>query len=147
MNVLFVCTGNICRSSMALGLFRHMALDRGVAERFNLRSCGTFASDGNPATPESVQAAMRLGVDISTHRATSCSKELLDWADVIYCMAQHHRDALLLIRPEAASKIHLLRREGDVEDPYGTNLGVYINTSGIISKSVSERLDELCELL
>ncbi len=63
--ILFVCHANICRSPLAQGLFLHHAAARGVAERFEVDSAGTWASEGNPPHPGSVDAARRHGIDVA----------------------------------------------------------------------------------
>ena len=93
-SILVVCSGNICRSPVAEGLLR-----RGVQRRFGVEapdvsSAGTIGLEGSPATPESVQAALERGVDISAHRARRLTDPMVQRADLVVCMAAEHREAI-----------------------------------------------------
>ena len=132
MEILFVCTGNICRSPMAEGLLRHMLAVRSV-EWVRVRSAGTHAMDGRPAEPHAIAAARELGADITTHRARSLDRDIVDRADLILVMEQAHADLIARVLPPArkAEVLHLLalfnsaRNQAEVDDPYGQSLDAY----------------------
>ncbi|NQV05652.1 low molecular weight protein arginine phosphatase, partial [bacterium] len=79
MNVLFVCTGNICRSPMAEAIAKEMAGDLDMA----FGSAGLYAMDGACASPNAVEAAMAFGADVRDHRARQLDPEVAGWADRI----------------------------------------------------------------
>ncbi|MFH2205100.1 MAG: low molecular weight protein arginine phosphatase [Elusimicrobiota bacterium] len=129
MKVVFVCTGNSCRSVMAEYLLNKMAADRGLQD-WTARSCGTAAEPYFP-TPEGVRTALKdRGIDKVEHTPELAGRELLGWADVVLTMARHHREHLLDQFPEFTDKTHMflehtLGEEGDVDDPISQPTAVY----------------------
>ncbi len=125
-HVLFVCTGNICRSPMAEGLMR--AMSKGSIEA---SSAGIGAGFGDPASIHAVRILRRDGIDISKHRSQPVSMPLIVHADAIFAMTQGHLNTLQLLYPEASHKMYLLRDEtfgnkrADVRDPIGGNIRIY----------------------
>ncbi|MCL2530922.1 MAG: ribosomal protein S18-alanine N-acetyltransferase [Oscillospiraceae bacterium] len=112
MNVLFLCTGNTCRSPLAAALF---------CAPFSVQSAGICAAVGSPASTHSIAIAAELGCDISTHAAQQLTYELLHWADAIVCLARNH--ALAVADHVPHSKLHLLG--GGIADPFGGTLEDY----------------------
>ncbi len=148
--VLLVCTGNTCRSPMAEGIARDMIArqlgtdaaglaDAGVV----VKSAGAYAYGGSSATAEAVRAVAALGIDIQNHRATALTRELVDEADVIYCMTAGHREAVLQYSPQAAAKTHRVDPDADVIDPIGSDDAVYRHTAEAIRSALARRLKEL----
>src|SRR6202044_1349980 len=89
-NILFVCTGNICRSPMAEGLFRHLVADR---KDVRVASAGVHASPGQPPSTYSVEALAEIGIDISRQRSQSLTDDLVARADLIFAMTRGHLEA------------------------------------------------------
>jgi RpiB/LacA/LacB family sugar-phosphate isomerase len=127
--VLFVCTGNICRSPMAEGLFRH-ATD---PTQYRAISAGVAAMDGQRPSEYSVQALREVGVDISHQRSSSLTPELVDQADLIFGMTHGHVEEIRSFFPRAAEKTYLLRgleaklpaAERTISDPIGGSIDIY----------------------
>jgi glycine hydroxymethyltransferase len=142
---LFVCTGNICRSPMAEGLFRHAM--QGRAE-FRTISAGLGAANGQPPSAFSVQAMKELGVDISRQRSQMLTAELVKQADYILGMTHSHVDTVMLLYPAAAEKTFLLREfddtldpfEKDISDPIGGSYEVYVNCRDQIEQGIASLL-------
>lgn len=128
--ILFVCTGNICRSPMAEGLFRHAVRGRG---EFRVISAGVGAVDGQAPSAHAVRALRELNIDISRQRSRMLTSELVNQADYIFGMTHGHVDAVMLLYPQAAEKTFLLREfdetldiyEKDISDPIGGSFETY----------------------
>lgn len=145
MHLLFVCTGNTCRSPLAEGIARELLANRKL-EGIEVQSAGTFAHPNSPASDGSLLVALEQGIDLSQHRAQELTSELVQWADVILAMGPHHRD-----RAEAlggAGRTHLLTAysshdtaERAVTDPFGGNLDAYRATFSELLQEVEAVLD------
>ena len=130
--ILFICTGNVCRSPMAESLFRRAVAGRGD---FRVLSAGLGAVDGQPPTAHSVTAMRELGVDISAQRSRALTANLLQQADYVVGMTHSHVDTIALLYPAAAEKTFLLREfdeslepfEKDISDPIGSPYDVYVH--------------------
>jgi len=128
--VLFVCTGNVCRSPMAEGLLRHAVKGKG---EIRVLSAGVGAIDGQAPSGHAVQALRELGIDISNQRSRMLTGELVAEADYIFGMTHGHVDAVNLLYPQAAEKTFLLREfdetldvyEKDISDPIGGSFEIY----------------------
>src|SRR5436189_6303067 len=88
-NVLFVCTGNICRSPLAASLLERALQERGI--EVTVASAGTGAWDGAPASEGAYLVGLERGLDLSGHRARLLTREIVEDADLILTMARHHR--------------------------------------------------------
>jgi glycine hydroxymethyltransferase len=125
--VLFICTGNVCRSPMAEGLLRHA-----LGDKVDVFSAGLGAGHGQPPSAHAIEVLRREGIDISDIRSRPVSADLLREADHIFTMTQDHLDMLLLLFPEMAPKARLLRFKeaakggrADVKDPIGGTRETY----------------------
>jgi len=140
--ILFICTGNVCRSPMAEALFRHAVEGRG---KFRVLSAGLGALDGQPPTPHSVRAMRELGIDISGQRSRMLTAELVRQADYIFGMTHSHVETIGLLYPQMAEKAFLLREfdetldpfEKDISDPIGSSYQVYVNCRDQIEQGIA----------
>ncbi len=147
--ILFVCTGNICRSPMAEGLFRHLTARMGG--KYRAFSAGLGAVDGAPASAHAVHALRELGIDISAQRSRALTADLVRAADLIFGMTHGHASAVALMYPEAASRTYVLREfddtleefEKDVADPIGGSYDVYLRCRDEIEQGIFSMLKHL----
>ncbi len=138
MKILFVCTGNTCRSPMAEGLFKMLLKDREI-EGIECSSAGLFAMTGDEVTPNAVKAVERFGVDISAHRARRITAFLLDETDKFVCMTGQHAASLSLYVPP--EKIMVL--DDEIFDPYGGDLEKYMLCARAIREALVAQFDEI----
>ncbi len=135
--VLFVCSGNTCRSPMAEAIARVLLAERGT-DGVDLASAGTGAATGLPATLEAQQAVAALGGDLSGHRSQPLTQALVANADRIFVMTDRHRQAVLALAADAA--VELLDPGADVTDPIGQGQDVYQRTAALIKNRLEQRL-------
>src|SRR5580658_10735369 len=144
--ILFVCTGNICRSPMAEGLFRHATQGRTDCE---VLSAGVGAMEGQPPSAHAVRALKELGIDISQQRSRMLTPDLVERADYIFGMTHTHVDSINLLFPHAAEKTFLLREfdetldefEKDITDPIGGSYETYAYTRDQIEQGIFSMLN------
>lgn len=142
MNILFVCTGNTCRSPMAEAVFRHYANDS-----FQVKSAGVFAAEGCDASLHAKQALEDKGIAID-HSAQPVTKELLNWADIVLAMTQSHKLSILQYYPYMKDKVLTLYEatgdeRRDISDPYGGSLQVYKNTLDELEMLIQRFIEKL----
>jgi glycine hydroxymethyltransferase len=145
--ILFVCTGNICRSPMAEGLFRHATQGR----NYRILSAGVGAIDGQPPSSHAVRALKELNIDISQQRSRMLTGEVVQQADYIFGMTHGHVDAITLLYPQAADKTFVLREfdetldtfEKDIADPIGGSYEVYSTIRDQIEQGIVTMLNFL----
>lgn len=150
VNILFVCTGNTCRSPMAEGLFKKMVAEKlGCAvgdlprRGIHIRSAGTMAFGGGGASREAVEVGRRRGFDLTHHAARTVDPELIHTADYIFTMGRHHIDVLHSISPTDGRRAQPLESESDISDPAGSSLDEYERVADRITAALHRRLEEV----
>jgi len=107
--ILFVCTGNICRSPMAEGILRSELSPRALS-RAEVASAGVGAVSGLPASENAVKVCEDEGIDIGGHRSQPLTPALIESCDLVLAMEEHHRVAAERMAPRFGERIHLLSR-------------------------------------
>lgn len=146
-HIIFVCTGNICRSPMAEYLLKDKL---GTDSDWTVSSAGTFAGNGMQASRAAIEVLDELGIDGSGHRSRLLDGELVDESTVIVVMTSGHKQHILLMFPDIAEKVFLLksfgRENGDVRDPIGASVGVYRQIRDELSQAMPGLVDFLNNL-
>ncbi|PHC41060.1 low molecular weight phosphatase family protein [Bacillus toyonensis] len=142
--VLFVCTGNTCRSPMAEALLRHHGGDK-----FEVQSAGVFAYPGSDASIYAKEALAEKGISID-HAAQQVNEALLDWADIVVTMTENQKQIVLGHYPSVEKKLNTLYglTEGigkDISDPFGGSLSIYKETLDEMEKLVQTLLKKHSE--
>ena len=142
MNILFVCTGNTCRSAMAAAILNKIAVENDLDVR--IESAGIFAVGGDRASENAVKALKKYDIDLSEHRAQPLSEDLLDKSDLILTMTGAHKQLLLQFAPD---KVYTLMEysgsEGDIPDPYGGDLDEYEETAQALYDALVDVAEKL----
>ena len=132
MHIIFVCTGNTCRSPMAEALLKQALAARGI-DSVTVASAGTGAWEGAPVSEGGYLVGLEHGLDLSDHRARLLSREMVREADLVLVMSGHHLARVAELGGE--HKVHLLgayagrvARRSEVTDPFGSDLASYRTT-------------------
>ena len=149
--ILFVCTGNICRTPVAAGLLYDRLVREQADAQIHIRSAGIWALEGRPATAYAQQVMGERDMDISAHRARNITQAIVDDADLILVMTRQHADAIRRGFDRVAGKLHLLAEMAgdghDVEDPYGGSLAEYRRTAARLDDLIEHGYESILKLL
>lgn len=139
MNILFVCTGNTCRSQMAEGIAKSLAKNKGLD--IDIRSAGIFALDGGNIADNSIESLKNVNIDISQYKSNLVNKDLIKESDIVLTMTKGHKENLIMNFSGIDNKVFLLNEyaydiDQDVEDPYGGNISIYNKVRDEIYKAI-----------
>lgn len=158
--VVFVCTGNTCRSPMAAAIANAMAAERGLEITFS--SAGTWAATGEPASAEAVAVLRERGIDLRGHVSRRLDARIIEEADLVLTMTTSHTLAVLSSMPKARGKVFTLKEyirllneagkqggmkitlgQDDIADPLGRPAAVYRDVADELAKAIAALLDHL----
>ncbi|MEW9671213.1 low molecular weight protein arginine phosphatase [Ammoniphilus sp. 3BR4] len=149
MNLLFVCTGNTCRSPMAEGLMKRLAEQENLS--VEIKSAGVAAASGTPASAHTATILKNRGVELE-HASQPVTPELVKWADLILTMTYSHKQVVNRQFPEAQEKVFTLKEyigemgDLDVMDPFGGSLEVYRETESELEMALlklKQKIDKI----
>ncbi len=149
LRILMVCTGNTCRSPMAVGLAQNMLAQRIGCRASELPARGIVVTSagtsggGGGASPSAVSVMARRGVDLSGHVSSALTPELVRDADHVYTMTTFHRDAVLQMDPSASARVALVAGDRDVADPLGGGESDYERCAKMLEEGLLARLQEV----
>jgi protein-tyrosine-phosphatase len=145
MNILFVCSGNTCRSPLAEVLARRIAERRGLTD-VKITSAGTNAWDNAPASDEALLVGMERQVDLTGHRSRKLTPAIVSEADLIFVMTPAHLEQVKQMG--GRGKAHVLDSYASgsatgIDDPYGGDLSVYRDTADALERHLEKVFDRL----
>lgn len=146
MKILFVCTGNTCRSPMAEALLRKKAKEEGL--ELEVDSAGIFAIDGGPISDKSIEVLRRDGIYIEDYKSQMASEELLKKQDLVLTMSRGHKTSLLSSYDFLDKKVYTMKEyayniEEDVLDPFGGSLDIYLSTKEELEEIINDIVKKL----
>jgi protein-tyrosine-phosphatase len=149
-SILFICTGNLCRSPMATGLLRKRLTEKGLDTRHEVGSAGIWAVDGHPASDNAITVMAERSIDITDHIAHTITADDVAEADLILAMSREHEHMIRNTWPQYEWKLHLLSemvgKRKDVRDPYGGPIEEYRACANILSDYIDRGLARILEL-
>ena len=147
MKLLFVCTGNTCRSALAGALAKGIAAERGLTD-IEIASAGTNTWEGAPASDGALLVGLERGLDLGEHRARQLTRAMVEEADVILAMGPHHLERIELFG--GARRAHLLTAYASrgkiargISDPIGGELDVYRATAEELDREIRRAFDRI----
>lgn len=147
MEIVFVCTGNTCRSPMAEGFLREKLKEKGQND-VRVSSAGIATVDGLPAAENAVAAMKDYGIDISLHKSRVANEKILCSASLILTMSTAHKDTIRALPKYKDKNIFTLKEylgvdDHDVKDPFGMSLEIYKKTAGEINDLIIKLIEKI----
>lgn len=147
MNVLFVCSGNTCRSPMALAAAKKIITADLKYIGLSFDSAGTNAAEGEPAAEYAVRVMRETGAELDSHRSKRFSQKVSQWADIIFAMEKRHIEYMAAAAPQHRRKMFVLSEYaltgGGIPDPYGGDENAYRTARDSIISGVDKALKRL----
>lgn len=146
ISIIFVCTGNTCRSPLAKGLAQDW-VNRRVPDGLNItiESAGVAAYEGAPASDQTLDVLRERGIDLRSHRSRVLTPQMIDRADIVLTMTPSHAQAAMQIAPDSAHKVFPIDPHNPIADPFGQPIGVYRQVADQLETLIDARLKEFID--
>lgn len=149
MKIMFVCTGNICRSAMAHKLMEKKLDEKNIKD-IEIYSCGVYAEEGDRATFNAEEAMKEYEVNMKEHRATNIKKSKIQEMDLILCATKSHKNTLQYMYPNIKEKIYTIKeyvepetKDIDIHDPWGYDLETYRFCASEIDACLNKLIEKI----
>jgi len=149
VKIMFICTGNVCRSAMAHGLMEKKVKERNLQD-IEVYSCGVFADNGERATYEAQEVMEEYGVDLKNHRATNIVCSDIENMDLILCATVSHKMSVMQRYLDLKEKVYTMKeytgcneKDIDIKDPWGGGIEVYRFSAAEIERCVERIIEKI----
>ena len=148
MKLMFICTGNICRSAMA-----HVMLEeqtKKMNKKIKIYSCGVYAEEGVRSTEQAIKVMKEYNIDLTRHRATHIRKSDIENMDLILCATTAHKNHVTSLYPKLKDRVYTMKEYAgyskndlDIKDPWGYNLETYKRCAEEINECLKKIMEKI----
>ena len=149
--IMFICTGNICRSAMAEWILKKkISEDESLKDKIEVYSCGIYAENGDKPTYTAIDVMKEIEIDITKHSATNIKNSEIKKMDLILCATRSHKMAVTDIYPELKDKVYTMKEyvgyepsDLDIKDPWGYDIVTYRNCASELEKCIDLLIEKI----